>query len=255
MHLVESPYLPVRYTSGGVDVLLEDRPQSRASTVQQHPLVLLAEAEQLADLLGRVTLDVAQPDDQALTIGKLRQRGLQVVAGLEREQRVAPVSATDAAVSPSVPAMPRRPSGSGPDPPPAPRRRRGRPRRTAAPASRGRCASWPGWSGSRRSRCRAPSALRSGRSRSRSPSTSPARSPRPRRRRRHSAGDPPHHRVAAREEVAKGALVARREAPSGSARLRPPSSPERPAGSGPTSSRLPSGVDAHQLDPAGPAAD
>ena len=36
--------------------------------MQQNPLVLLAELEELADLLGREPLDVAQPDDHPLAI-------------------------------------------------------------------------------------------------------------------------------------------------------------------------------------------
>src|SRR5262249_13267372 len=69
-----------------VEVLLEGRPQSRASPVQQYALVLLAETKQVADLLGRAPVDVAQPDDEPLALRQLSKGSLDAVAGLEREQ-------------------------------------------------------------------------------------------------------------------------------------------------------------------------
>jgi len=55
--------------------------------MEENPLVLLAQVEQVADFLGRESLDVAQRDDHPLAIGQLRQGVLQSRAGLERSSR------------------------------------------------------------------------------------------------------------------------------------------------------------------------
>src|SRR5689334_21621487 len=68
---------------GSIEVLRQDRTNVRAPSMEQNPLVLLAESQPFADLLPRQAFDVAEAHHQPLSIGQLGQRGPQAVPRFE----------------------------------------------------------------------------------------------------------------------------------------------------------------------------
>src|SRR5262245_22911834 len=69
-----------------IEVLLESHADAGARTMEQHALVLGADAERLADLGGAAARDVAKGDDDLLALGQLIDRALHELDRLRRDE-------------------------------------------------------------------------------------------------------------------------------------------------------------------------